>query len=225
MEKIIHFFGFWKRRARYFWLEYLRYFSPKKIKTIKSNRIPVVFVAGIYASGRSFLPFKKFLEARGWPVDVDFSKRNVDELSLLAAKLKKRILKIPAKKVQIVAHSMGGLTTLAVLADPKIRAKVELVITIGTPFRGCALGSFAFWERDRNQKFLVLGSAEAKKLTANRAANRKFRTLHAKFDEIVFPKGITILRGARENSEIEVFGHLALLLARKSWREIAKRLI
>ncbi len=225
MEKIKDFFGFWKRRVRFFWLEYLRHFSPKSRKTIVSNRMPIVLVAGIYASGRSFAPLKKFLEARGWPVDVDFAKRNVDELPLLAEKLKKRIEKIPAKKVQIVAHSLGGLTTLAVLADPKIREKVELVITLGSPFRGCFLGNIAFWEAKRNQKYVAMNSVEIQKLTENRAANHKIRALHASFDEIVFPKEITILRGARENYEIDVVGHVGLILAKTAWYEIARRLI
>ncbi|MCF7845648.1 MAG: alpha/beta hydrolase [Candidatus Peribacteraceae bacterium] len=184
--------------------------------------MPVVLVAGIYASGRSLRPLKKFLERRGWPVYLAPEQKNFAPLPELARDLRKRISKVPSPEVQIVAHSLGGLTSLAALQDSKIADQVKQVITLGSPFQGSPAGSLAFWER--NRKFLKLGSEQLRQLTENHKINSKFRSLHAEFDELVFPEKVTYLPGARENSTVNVPSHAGLILAKKAWREITARL-
>ncbi|MCF7836377.1 alpha/beta hydrolase [Candidatus Gracilibacteria bacterium] len=146
-------------------------------------------------------------------------------VSILAKRLEKQIQNIPAPKVQIVAHSMGGITVLQALQNPKTFAKVKQVITLGSPLNGCLLGSLAFLEQRRNQKYLALNSRVIEKLNLNPKINRKIRALHAYFDGIVFPKKSTQLACAKENSEIPIYGHVGLILAKKSWQEILKRLV
>ncbi|MCK5471739.1 hypothetical protein KAI54_00955 [Candidatus Gracilibacteria bacterium] len=138
--------------------------------------------------------------------------------------MEKQILAVPAKKVQIVAHSMGGMTVLKMLQDSKTLAKVSQVIMLGSPLNGCALGSLAFWERWRNQKYLALNSRVIKKLNSNPKINRKIQALFSQFDGIVFPKNISKLKHAKENAELPIYGHVGLILAKKSWREILGRL-
>lgn len=184
-----------------------------------------MLVSGIYAGGRSFLPFKKFLEKNGWSVSLAPEQKNCELVEILARKLQKRIAEIPAKRVQIVTHSMGGITVLCALQNSKIFKKVEQVITLGSPLRGCALGDLAFWEKKKNQKWLARNSVELAKLTASPKINRKIISLRAEFDEIVFPAKVSILLDARENSEIKIIRHAGLILAKKSWREIVRRLL
>ncbi|MFH0776265.1 MAG: hypothetical protein V1936_01475 [Patescibacteria group bacterium] len=225
METLRKFFAIRWQRLYFFWIENCTHLRPRDLKTIVAKKMPVVLISGIYTGGRSLLPLKQFLESQGWPVYLPAEKKNFARLPILAKQLERRIREIPAKKVQIVAHSMGGLTALWALQDPKLRARVAQVISLGAPFNGCILGSLAFWERKRNQKYLALHSAAIKKMQANRAACGKIRALHAKFDELVFPESTTILKGARENTELQVIGHAGLLLAKKTWRAIAKRLL
>ncbi len=219
------FLAIWSQRIRFLILEYFSRLSSKDFKTIKSSKTPVVLVAGIYASGRSLLPLKKFLEKNGYPVYLAPEKKNTEHLPILARRLEKQILAVPAKKVQIVAHSMGGMTVLKTLQDSKTLAKVSQVIMLGSPLNGCVLGSLVFWERRRNQKYLALHSNEIEKLNSNPKVNRKIRALFSQFDGVVFPKKISKLKHAKENAELPIYGHVGLILARRSWREILGRLV
>jgi pimeloyl-ACP methyl ester carboxylesterase len=222
METLKKFFRGATARFRFWRLEYFSRLSKKDFCTINSQKMPVVLVAGIYAGGRSLVPLKKFLEKNGWSVSLAPERKNFAPLSELAEKLARRIAKIPAQKVQLVVHSMGGLTALVALRDPKISRKVDRVIALGSPFGGSALGAFALLEK--NQKYLVLGSPELKTLTANHKINSKFFALRAEFDEIVFPPEVSELPDARENSTIPVTSHAALILSKKSWRAVVRRL-
>jgi pimeloyl-ACP methyl ester carboxylesterase len=215
----------WRQRIRFFRLEHFTRLHEKDFTTIQSKKTPVVLVAGIYAGGRSLLPLKKFLESQNYPVYLAPEKQNYEAVSILAKRLEKQIQKISDPKIQIMAHSMGGITVLQALQNPKIFAKVTQVITLGSPLNGCLLGSLAFLERRRNQKYLALNSQAIKKLNSNLKINCKIRVLWAAFDEIVFPKKSIKLRGAKENAELPVYGHTGLILAKKSWQEILKRLV
>ncbi len=146
METLKKHFASFRLRAEFWRLEYFSRSRAKDFATIKSKRMPVVLVAGIYASGKSLRPLKKFLEQKGWPVSLAPAEKNYAAVPILAKRLEERILAIPAKKVQIVAHSLGGITALVALKTPKVFAKVAQVITLGSPLQGCALGKFAFWE-------------------------------------------------------------------------------
>lgn len=212
-------------RIRFFRLEYFTRLRKKDFGVIKSKRTPVVLVAGIYAGGRSLLPMKKFLENKGYPVYLAPEKKNIERVPILAKRLQQMLLKIPAKRVQIVAHSMGGITTLAALQDKKVLSKVKQVLTLGSPLNGCALGSVAFWERGKNQEYLASSSKTIEKLNSNPKINRKIRSLYSFFDEIVFPQKVSRLQGAKENHKLPISGHASLILDEKVWQEIAKRLI
>jgi triacylglycerol lipase len=224
VEKMKKLFAIWKQRIHFFYLEYFTKLNKKDFETIKSKKTPVILVAGIYAGGRSLLPMKKFLEAKGYPVYLTPEKKNYAPIPVLAKKLQKQILRISAKKVQLVAHSMGGVTVLAALQDKKTLAKVAQVITLGSPLNGCFLGKIAFWEHWNNQKY-VAPSAEIAKLNANVGINKKIRALYSCFDEIVFPKRNMPLRHAKESKELSTYGHVGLILYRKTWEEVAKRLV
>ncbi len=219
------FLAVWKQRLRFIRLEYFTSLRKKDFQTIKSKKTPVVLVAGIYAGGRSLLPMKKFLESKGWSVYLAPEKKNFEVVPILAKRLEKQIQNIPAKKVQIIAHSMGGITTLNALQNPKTLAKVSQVITLGSPLQGCKFGSVAFWEKGKNQKYLALDSKDIAEVNSNLKINKKIRALHSCFDEIVFPKKITEIKGAKENTEIPTYGHVGLILAKRTWREVLKRLV
>ena len=219
------FLAVWRQRIYFFYLEYFTRLRKSDFRTIKSRKTPIVLVGGIYAGARSLLMMKKFFESKGYPVYLPSEKKNFQQIPVLAKRLQNQIKKIPAQKVQIIAHSMGGITTLQALRDAKTLAKIQQVITIGSPLNGCPMGNLAFWEYRNNQKYLAKNSETIHKLNSNKKINRKIRSLYAEFDEIVFPKKTSILLGAKENRQLKVHGHLGLILAKKSFREIAKRLV
>jgi len=228
MEKIILFFRkkivIYLRLSRFIWLEYFTRLSIADKNTVLSKKTPVVLVAGIYASARSLVPLKKFLELHGFAVYLPPQKKNTEAISILAEKLAQQILAIPQKKVQVIACSMGGITVLAAAQNSRIAEKISQIITLGSPFAGCYLGSLVFWEYWRNQKYLKYLSRETTKLTSDKHLNKKVRALFARHDGLVFPQKCAILLGAKENIELPVDGHVSLIFSPKVWREIICRL-
>lgn len=190
-------------------------------KILKSKKQPVLLVAGIFASGRMWLPFKQFLESRGYTVYLPPLKRNFADVPTLAAELAAQIQKLPAKKIQIVAHSLGGLTALAALQNPKIAAKVSQVITLGSPLLGCFFGTIY---PTAARPWLKFNSAERSAWLRN-SVTKKFKTFVARRDWIVFPASRAVLSAAAEVLELPVAGHLSLVLHPAVWAAVERRLV
>lgn len=77
------------------------------------------------------------------PVVFDYGGHSLEWVNNAAigpalAKVVDCLARAAGEKVDIVAHSMGGLAARHVLGDPKRAAQVSLVVTLGTP----NLGSF-----------------------------------------------------------------------------------
>jgi pimeloyl-ACP methyl ester carboxylesterase len=72
----------------------------------------------------------------------DWRKDNREAAALLLAKINQVLATTGASKVDILAHSMGGLVTRAALANPASVGKIRKVMTLGTPVLGAtkALG-------------------------------------------------------------------------------------
>ena len=78
----------------------------------------------------------------GFPYDWRLDNRY--HHSLLTSKIEGALSASGASKVQLVAHSMGGLVAKDyMLTDAPMRAKIDQVVTVGTPFLGAGLASKA----------------------------------------------------------------------------------
>lgn len=210
------------------WLDFckLEFFTKLKLRdfsTIESKKIPVVLVQGSLASARYMIPFKRFLESRNYPVYLYSRKRNTKYLSELSDQLMKRVSCLKEKRIQIVAHSLGGLITLWAMQNKKFAKKVQQVIAVGSPFKGSLWGALAFY--DKNKKFLKYFSKDTQKLTSNKKINSKFVSLFAEYDEFVIPQSCAHLNDARGNFQIPVVGHYNIIRSKEGWKEIESRLV
>jgi triacylglycerol esterase/lipase EstA (alpha/beta hydrolase family) len=98
---------------------------------------PVIFVHGYTGSASSFNTMKQWLISEGWEESQLFaiqysnttgsSVQNANELSNFVNQVLK---KTKAKKVDIIAHSMGGLSTLYYIKNLDGASKVNDVITL-----------------------------------------------------------------------------------------------
>jgi pimeloyl-ACP methyl ester carboxylesterase len=108
---------------------------------------PVVLVHGLGGSGREFGLISLYL--RWWgrkrfhPIRFDSGKGLEGMAADLAAFVREVQRKSGAPKVDVIAHSMGGIIARLALLDHSLESSVSTVVTLGTPHRGTWAARFA----------------------------------------------------------------------------------
>jgi pimeloyl-ACP methyl ester carboxylesterase len=99
------------------------------------RRAPVVVVHGLWMRGGALKILRRRLATRGFDVHV-FSYHSVaEDLATNAARLATFIESVPSHRVNVVAHSLGGIVVRAML-ERGAPARLGRVVCLGTPFGG-----------------------------------------------------------------------------------------
>jgi hypothetical protein len=125
-----------------------------------------------------YTPLFDYLESHGYqenatlfPFAFDWRKSAEFNAEALLAKIDEVRAATGAPKVDILAHSQGGLVTNAALADARSAGKVARVMTLGTPYLGAtkALGVLDYGEPCQREALgiCILDNDEAQKLVTN----------------------------------------------------------
>lgn len=125
------------------------WFLGEQPENIDPNKLPIVFVHGLHGQANEWWGGNKmytyaFKEGfRTAFVSLNGEKDNWDNGKQLADLLKK-ISEYFGSKVNIVAHSKGGIDTQTALVHFGAHSYVNNVITLATPFHGTALADLAY---------------------------------------------------------------------------------
>jgi triacylglycerol lipase len=149
---------FWLRRRR--WLRRVRGAYGRG-----APRHPVVLLHGLLgfdelAIGPARLAYFRGLTERIQRVGADVHRPRVARTAAVAVRaqqLARRIEQLSAKRVNIIAHSMGGLDARYAIAKLGLSGRVASLVTIGTPHRGTPLadiGSHVLGETLRLRRML-----------------------------------------------------------------------
>lgn len=113
--------------------------------------VPVLLVPGWADTGADVAVLGVRLRAAGWPADhvlaVTFARpagSNREHAREVAVAVDSLLARTGAAKVDVIAHSMGGLSTRAYLREEP--GKVRRVVFLATPHRGTWAAYFAFGE-------------------------------------------------------------------------------
>ncbi|WP_350343090.1 alpha/beta fold hydrolase [Proteinivorax tanatarense] len=163
-----------------------------------SSKNPVVFVHGYFDStsdifGKSnFSSLKNYLIEQGWPKDnlyvIQFSSitgSNVNNAHELSKFINDILSETGSKQVDIVAHSMGGLSSRYYVNQLGGVDKVGSLITIGTPHYGTPQAYLASWSaggREMIPRSIFLNYLNNDLLTPG---NIHYTSIYTYLDEVV----------------------------------------
>lgn len=186
---------------------------------------PVILVHGLWHNASAWMAFKPFLAWRGFTAvycpTFNTLGRSLPEL---AGELKAIVRDISARhggaKVVLIGHSLGGLLTRSVLADPETSGLVRRAVILGAPNRGSALAPLAVGRAARD---LVPGSAAIEAINAAPASpDIPKLNLRSPVDNLVLPGSSLEPPGSDWQDEMTApLSHVSMLLSPKVLRKAA----
>lgn len=119
-----------------------------KRRQFDKDKVPIILLYGFFSSRRALTIMERLLTQRGFQVmsfnlggafGVFFTRSISETADFINEKIKRQIDRHGFKKVQIVAHSKGGLVALWWALKLGGAQYCDRIITMGTPYRGSAL--------------------------------------------------------------------------------------
>ncbi|MBT2683516.1 triacylglycerol lipase [Bacillus sp. ISL-37] len=196
--------------------------AAKKVP-VTSEKDPVVFVHGFTGSSSSFDDMRQWLISQGWPSNYlyaiqysDTTGSSIDNAYELQSFVKTVLQQTKASKVDIVAHSMGGLSTRYYVKYLEGAQKVDDVVTLGSPHHGTNSSYFGLWTQGARE--MVPGSTFLNDLNSvdetpngsDTSAIIQYTSIYSSADTVINPYTSSIIAGA-ENVEISGVSHSGLL--------------
>jgi len=117
--------------------------SPRPVPDRRRESRTVVFVHGLAANRSGFLPLQAWLRLRGHSRQLAIDYRSAGSIEALALRLKREIdAHVQGGRIDLVAHSMGGLVARFYLQRLGGARRVDRLVTLGTPHRGTHAANF-----------------------------------------------------------------------------------
>jgi pimeloyl-ACP methyl ester carboxylesterase len=188
----------------------------------------VLCVHGFHLGASSLWGMRRFLERRGRRTAGVFLGLPYRSPDVYAKALERRMAQLleasAGTRLDVVAHSMGGLVLRQALAEsPRLAARLRRVVTLGTPHHGTGLlRRFRFGPVYR---MMSRGAPYLEKLPAfaDTAPGAEVTTLASRHDLVVYPVETAHLDRA-ERITLDGIGHLGLLTEREVQELVAARL-
>ena len=183
-------------------------------------RNPIILIHG-YIAGYGLTPWYKLknrLIAAGCPSSKIFEMRysnvvgsNVKNAYELRTKVNNVLAKTGASKVDLICHSMGGLSARYYIRFLGGRYKVDDYVSLGTPQRGTYVAIIAAWTAGGRE--MIPGSSFLTKLNYGdeTPGTVHYVAIYAYWDELVQPYWYAKLRDGATNKGRYWIGHVGLL--------------
>jgi len=196
------------------------------------GRRPVIFVHGFGGAPGNFLPLRAWLWTKGYKRTYAFEQPGEGTLEEAAEVLSAYVQAVvevnalpPSTRVDLVAHSMGGVIARLALAHATTRGRVATLVTLGSPHAGSHLARYANTPRALD---LRPGSALFERLRAQEPWPGppewpRLIAFWSPADVIVVPPESARVQGA-VNVELPGFTHYSYLVRPEAWRQVEQAL-
>ncbi|WP_199611355.1 esterase/lipase family protein [Flocculibacter collagenilyticus] len=187
------------------------------VKNARQLKAPPVILCihGFHADGTCFWGMRKFLEENDcttYAVDMGLPYVNLDNyIQRLSAQIDNILRAHPEQKLNIVAHSMGGLMTRLLLKHkPDYANHIDSIITLGSPHSGTQLVNNYFLTWMKSLFHVDSPFLKALPTLHELAPHTNVTTLASQHDLIVYPYPNAHLPNA-SNITVESLSHIGML--------------
>ena len=191
------------------------------------SRRGVVLIHGFVCNRGFWTPWLRRLQAAGHPfvaVNLEPIAASIDDYAPIIEQAVQRVTAASGQPPLLLCHSMGGLAARAWLrqAGAGAPARVQHIVTIGTPHHGTWLGN---WSAQRNGRQMARHSEWLAALRDAEPAGLAecFTCWHSNCDNIVFPASTATLAGA-DNRLLRGLPHVALGFQPQVMAQVFERL-
>lgn len=186
---------------------------------------PVVFVHGLGGHRGNFLPLQLWLRLSGRRRLYCVGLPSGERIEALGERLRDYVGEVlavnglePSARVDVVAHSMGGIVARCALEDPATARRVSSLVTLGTPHGGTYAARYA---ATHHTLALRPDSPLIRRLAAQTPWRLPTRLVcfGSSADVLLLPATTAFVAGA-ENHELPSVTHYGFLLRPSCWRRV-----
>ncbi|TVR02189.1 MAG: hypothetical protein EA398_08485 [Deltaproteobacteria bacterium] len=188
----------------------------------EDGHLPILFVHGLAGHPGNFGPMRAYFRVMGRARTFSLGFPPGQDFDLMARRLAEAVRQIvdihdlgPHQRVQIVAHSMGGIVTRLALLDHDIGDRIARIITLGTPHAGTHAARFAATMQTLE---LRPGSALLGRLDAQRPwSGPPLTAFWSPADMLILPADHATLPGTSD-VRLDGFTHYSWLIDPRVWQ-------
>jgi pimeloyl-ACP methyl ester carboxylesterase len=186
---------------------------------------PVIFVHGLGGTRGDFLPMAGFfwLQGRRRSYRIFFGRgQNISQMATALARFIRKVMKVTGeRKVDIVAHSLGGVVSRLAVLDHGLSRNVAVLLTMGSPHNGTHSARYA---RTAITRDLRPDSALMRRLRVARwPSGVRGVSFWSRSDLLILPPESALVKGMRP-VEMSPFTHFSYLIDPKSWAAVLENL-
>ncbi|MEV7685592.1 triacylglycerol lipase [Streptomyces bungoensis] len=183
--------------------------------TFNSTSNPVLFVHGYTGSGSNWDTMASRFKTDGWPSSYldqwsyDWHQSNATTAQQLSTEVDRLLAATGAAKVDIVSHSMGGLSSRYYLKNLGGDSKVDAWVSLGGPNHGTDSANSCF---DTSCTEMRIGSSFLAALNSGdeTPGTPRYATWWSPCDTVINPDSSVSLSGAT-NTQTSCLSHTGLL--------------
>jgi pimeloyl-ACP methyl ester carboxylesterase len=192
---------------------------------------PILLVHGYFCNRGLWVQFvQRLAQARLGPIYTINCGPPLGDIELFASQLRERIDHIcevtGSAQINVVAHSMGGLTTRAYLRACQREgraARIENFITIATPHHGTKVSTFGIGRCTRQMRWLDWGNRWLSSLAVDEKNLPKTLSIYTENDDIVYPSESSRIDWG-DNVMLHGVGHVGMLFDERVMALVVARL-